>query len=170
MLAPLVSCAFRDEATLVCQGWLPTLESAVFAQARDKIAGGYSYPSSAQQFDLISLFPIPDVPSVLRTLYAGDGKRAPSALIKLVVDSVFHLAALKNWAKIDELLGTARPDLLAPELLVVMIRSTATLSGKLPSWIQFRNDVSNELSLRGYDAKRVLAGLGDGGVQGEPSR
>lgn len=82
----------------------------------------------------------------------------------MIVDIIHSLNTLlknRDFDRINTVLACANPQLLTPEKMIALARTTYAVRDNLPCWHNFVASLVPELDRRGMNAKELLIGFVD---------
>lgn len=152
-----------DEFALERTGWYSPhatkLKMAIAPFLSANAASCFLWNTPVDRLCLISREARPSARLLLKELHEAGPKKVSSDLLYKNLETLLHLISLNEFGEIDWMFENAQINLIAPEVLVGMVRATCNNTGSLVSWAPFLSKVADELSRRGFDAASVLDGL-----------
>lgn len=167
VVAPPAGAAVGD-VELIKGGWSfarHVFANTYFAYSAGQFPADYAefiWSAPVNELDLITLKPTLSPVSLLEEMYADGAQRASSDGLLRLLEAMFELSSQNKVTEVNWLMTYAKPEELAPEYSVGMLRATSNDFSGLHSWLRFRDKVRDDLRRRGFDAAQILVGLFDG--------
>jgi hypothetical protein len=132
---------------------------ALFMSSTGTVASGYQHILPRTAIDFVRVNPIVTGQGLLAEAIAQGSKRASSDALLALVEGLLDLIGSRRFHEIDDLLQTADPAQLAPEVSVGILRVTSNYNQWLRHWSALLAKTQEEFRRRGLSPDQILVGL-----------